>query len=51
MDKETRINKYLSECGFCSRREADRLLDEGRITVDGQVAEKGCKVHPGQDIR
>ena len=51
MDKEIRINKYLSECGFCSRREADRLLDEGRITVDGKVAEKGSRVSPGQDIR
>ena len=32
----TRLNKYLSEAGVCSRREADRLIKEGRVTVDGQ---------------
>ncbi|MHA6697818.1 23S rRNA pseudouridine(2604) synthase RluF [Chryseobacterium sp. A301] len=42
--EEIRINKYLSEIGFCSRRGADQLLDEGRITVNGQVPEKGTKV-------
>ncbi|HOB24901.1 MAG TPA: S4 domain-containing protein, partial [Kaistella sp.] len=31
--EKTRINKYLSEVGFCSRREADKLLEQGRITV------------------
>ena len=36
-----RINKYLSAQGVCSRREADRLLEAGRITVDGVVAECG----------
>ncbi|TVP94410.1 MAG: pseudouridine synthase [Acholeplasmatales bacterium] len=40
----TRINKYLSELGFCSRREADRLIAEARVTVNGQVAETGQKV-------
>lgn len=39
-----RINKYLSDCGVCSRREADRLIEEGRITVDGLKAETGMKV-------
>lgn len=42
---ETRINKYLSEAGFCSRREADKLIDEGRITINGVLPEKGQKVH------
>ena len=39
-----RINKYLSEAGVCSRREADRLIAEGRVTVDGLKAEPGMKV-------
>ncbi len=39
-----RINKYLSGLGICSRREADRLLSEGRITVDGKPAEPGLQV-------
>ncbi len=39
-----RINKYLSAHGICSRREADRLLEAGRITVDGAVAECGQQV-------
>ena len=44
---EIRINKYLSEAGVCSRREADRLIAEGRITVDGHVALPGEKLLPG----
>ena len=39
-----RINKYLSAKGVCSRREADRLLEAGRITVGGAVAECGQQV-------
>ncbi len=39
-----RLNKYLSELGFCSRREADKLLEQGRITVNGQRPEMGFKV-------
>lgn len=46
-----RINKYLSEAGYCSRREADRLLEAGRITVDGIKAVMGEKVFPEQNIR
>lgn len=41
---ELRINKYLSSIGYCSRREADRLIDEGRIYVDGILATQGQKV-------
>ena len=44
MDEKIRINKYLSEIGFCSRREADRLLQEGRVLVEGQKAQPGEKV-------
>jgi len=42
--EKTRINKYLSEVGFCSRRAADKLLEEGRITVNGIVPELGTKI-------
>ncbi|MEE1314928.1 MAG: 23S rRNA pseudouridine(2604) synthase RluF [Faecalimonas sp.] len=41
---ETRLNKYLSEAGVCSRREADKLIVSGRVTVDGKVATTGMKV-------
>ena len=40
----TRINKYLSEVGYCSRREADRLILEGKVTINGKIPEIGAKV-------
>jgi len=40
----TRINKYLSEVGFCSRRAADKLIDAGRVTINGKVPEMGTKI-------
>ena len=40
----TRLNKYLSEAGYCSRREADKLIDAGRVTINGIVPEMGTKV-------
>ena len=45
-----RINKYLSKAGVCSRREADRQIAEGNVTVDGQAAEPGTRVLPGQKV-
>lgn len=39
-----RLNKYLAECGVCSRRDADRLIEEGRVTVNGQTARMGVRV-------
>ncbi len=45
-----RINKYLSEVGFCSRREADKLLDQGRITINGKIPELGTKVAPNDVV-
>lgn len=45
-----RLNKFLSEMGICSRREADRLTAEGKITVDGRPAVMGEKVFPCQEI-
>ena len=46
-----RLNKYLSEAGVCSRREADRLIESGKVTVDGQRAQAGMKIRPGQEVR
>lgn len=46
-----RLNKYLSESGICSRREADKLIESGRVTVDGVRAQMGMKVVPGQEVR
>ena len=45
-----RINKYLSEAGICSRREADRMLEQGRISIDGIPALPGQKVEDGQCV-
>lgn len=47
---ETRINKYLSEVGYCSRRAADKLLEEGRITINGKKPELGTKVSDEDEI-
>ena len=44
MSESKRINKYLSEVGYCSRRAADKLIEEGRVTVNGNVPEVGTKV-------
>lgn len=46
-----RINKYFSETGYCSRREADKLIQQKRVTINGVVAEMGSKVSPGDEIR
>lgn len=46
----TRINKYLSEIGYCSRREADKLIEEGRVTINGKVPEMGTKIDPDDDV-
>ena len=46
----TRINKYLSEVGYCSRRASDKLIDEGRVRINGAVTEKGSKVLPGDIV-
>ena len=49
-DREVRLNKYISESGLCSRREADRLIEEGRVLVDGKAAESGMKVREDQEV-
>ena len=48
---ETRINKYLSQVGYCSRREADKLIDQGRVTVNNSVVEHGYKITQGDIIK
>lgn len=45
-----RINKYLSEVGYCSRRAADQLIERGRVMINGQVPEMGTKVMPGDVV-
>ncbi len=50
MTEGVRINKYLSEAGFCSRREADRLIAEGKVLIDGRLPEIGTRVMPGQSV-
>ncbi|QXP59820.1 23S rRNA pseudouridine(2604) synthase RluF [Olleya sp. HaHaR_3_96] len=49
-EKLTRLNKYLSEAGFCSRREGDKLIDAGRVTINGIVPEMGTKVTPSDVV-
>ncbi len=48
--EKTRINKYLSEVGFCSRREADKLLEQGKISINGKIPELGTKVSDDDEI-
>jgi len=46
----TRINKYLSEVGYCSRRVADRLIEEGKVTINGDIPDIGTKVEEGDQV-
>lgn len=46
-----RINKYISEAGKASRRGADKLVEEGRVTINGKPAKIGSQVQPGDDVR
>lgn len=47
----TRINKYLSEIGYCSRREADRLIDKNQVTINDIIPEKGTKINDGDVVK
>ena len=47
---EVRINKFLSEAGVCSRREADRQIEAGNVTIDGKIAQMGDRVSEGQQV-
>lgn len=48
---QTRINKYLSEAGYCSRREADKLIEQGRVTINNEVPAMGTKVSTGDVVK
>lgn len=48
---EISLNKYISESGFCSRREADKYIEQCRVTINGQDANKGNRVKVGDDVR
>lgn len=50
-DKATRINKYLSEIGYCSRRAADALILQNRVTINGVVPEVGTKIIAGDVVK
>jgi len=45
-----RINKYLSEIGFCSRRAADKLIEQNRVRINGQIPEKGTKISASDEV-
>lgn len=45
------LNKYISQTGICSRREADQLIEAGRVTLNGAVARKGNRVMPGDEVK
>jgi len=49
-ESSTRVNKYLSEVGYCSQRAADKLIEEGRVTINGKVPEMGTKVVSGDEV-
>jgi pseudouridine synthase len=48
---EKRLNKYISESGYCSRRAADKLIEEKRVTINGKIPELGTKVLFGDDVK
>lgn len=48
--EKIRLNKYIAECGVCSRRDADRMIDEGRVLVDGRLPQMGVKVDDNNEI-
>lgn len=50
-DNLKRLNKFIAETGFCSRREADKFIEEGRVTINGAVPELGTKVSPEDEVR
>ena len=51
MKSEVRINKFLSEIGYCSRREADRMIAANRVTINDKVPEMGTKIVPGDVVK
>ncbi len=50
-DNLKRLNKFIGETGFCSRREADKLIEDGRVTLNGEIPLMGTKVTPDDEVR
>ncbi len=50
MSEGVRINKFLASAGVCSRREADRLVEQGKVLLNGRVAQNGDKVEEGDEV-
>lgn len=48
--QQIRINKYLSQAKYCSRRQADKFIEDSRVRVDGEIATKGMKINPKSDV-
>ena len=46
-----RLNKFISDTGFCSRREADKIIEQGRVSINGKIAELGTKVNAFDEVR
>lgn len=51
MEEGIRLNKYIASCGICSRRDADKLIEKGNVTVNGKPAEPGTKVFEGDSVK
>jgi len=51
MDTSTRLNKFISQSGICSRREADRFIEGGKVTINGKKAEVGDLVYAGYKVK
>lgn len=51
ISNEKRLNKFISDSGYCSRREADRLVEQNRVTINDQIPELGTKVTPGDIVK
>lgn len=51
MEEQMRLNKYIARCGVCSRKDADKLIEQGRVEVDGKPAQIGQVVYGGESVR
>ena len=51
MRNRMRLNKYLAQCGVCSRRDADKLIEQGKVLVNGQVAGMGQQVEETDTVQ
>ena len=45
-----RIAKYIAHCGFCSRRDAERLILQGKVSLNGEILAKSCEIDPDNDV-